>query len=200
MLKTFLFLGISGCGKGTQAAFAADYLKENSPEIPIRRLEMGGLFREVWGKEGNYSYERSKAIMEKGLLQPSFMQVMLWSGFFLDEMKGTEHLIIDGAPRRLLDAELMHGAFGYYKRENPVIFFIDIDRETAKKRIKARSIEQDRIEDSYEHLVEQRLQWFEEEARPALMYFRDREGYTFVRIDGNGTREEVWSQIKPYLI
>lgn len=192
---TLIFLGPSGCGKGTQVELVKKYLSEKDSETPIAHLVMGDLFRAMWKKEG-YSFDLSKEIMIEGGLQPSFMQVKLWSQFFVDNVHGNEHIIIDGSPRRVTDAELMESAFDFYGREKPTLVFINCDIAESKERIIKRAEKEGRREDLKEETIDSRMEWYKEHVVPSIDFFRNKDKYNFAEIDGNGTIEEVFAEIK----
>ena len=104
--QTFIFIGRSGCGKGTQADLLQQKLREKTPETPIFYLETGERFREYIQSE-TYSSNLSKDVMEKGGLQPEFLAVWNWSSLFVEKMQGNEHLVLDGTPRKLDEAEVL---------------------------------------------------------------------------------------------
>ncbi len=190
--QTLIFLGPSGSGKGTQVEKVKAYLQEKDVDTPIAHLVMGDLFRSMW-KGDRYSDDVSRAINIEGGLQPGFLQVALWSQFLVDNVHGNEHLIIDGSPRRVIDAELMETAFDFYKKEKPVLVFINCDLDIVKERIIERA---SRPEDKDEKTIDSRLAWYTEFVVPAIDYFRNKEKFGFVEIDGSKTREEVFVEIK----
>ena len=196
--KTCIFLGPSGCGKGTQAGFTKDHLNFMTPETPVKTLVMGDLFRKFWGEDKTLTGELSRANNQRGDLQPNFMQVRMWARFLVDKMTGNEHLLIDGSPRRILDAQMFHEVFSFYGMGKPIIFFIDTDRDKAKDRLIKRGQKHGRNEDVPD-LIDKRLDWYEKDAKPAIMFFKDKPEYIFAHIDGNGTQEEVWNQVREYL-
>ena len=101
MLETFIFIGRSGCGKGTQAKL----LQENYPPLrdaPVFYLETGARFREFLKKE-SYTAGLARKIAVRAARQPDFLAVWMWSHFLVDgtsEVKpslvGAEHWVIDG--------------------------------------------------------------------------------------------------------
>jgi len=192
--QTFIFLGRSGCGKGTQARKIEKYLKTEDKNRDVLYLEMGDLFRNFWKKE-NYTNSISKKLMEKGDLQPAFLQIYLWTNYLLDNLKENEHLIVDGTPRRVTDAEAMDSAFKFYGRTRPNFIFLDVSREWAKKRILERVKAQGREEDFDEEVIDSRLDWYDEFVEPSINFFRDDPFYNFVEINGEQSIEEVHQEI-----
>ncbi|MDZ7726668.1 MAG: nucleoside monophosphate kinase [Candidatus Campbellbacteria bacterium] len=198
-LQTFIILGSSGSGKGTQTRMLNQYLEEVDKERGVIELVMGDNLRELWRRQG-YTEERSKELMELGKLQPSFLQIYTWTQFFIDNLEGNEHLIVDGTPRRIEDAIAMDSAFRFYERPKPKFIFLDISREEAKKRLLERSAQSKNktdlrsIEDE-EEKIESRLDWFEEFVLPAVDFFKNNPDYKFINIDGELPVEEVHRSI-----
>lgn len=201
--QTLIVLGPSGCGKGTQIKLIKEYLAEQGNTLPVVHLVMGDLFRAFWETEG-YSRNLSRSIQKEGGLQPAFMQIRLWSQFFVDNISGNEHIIIDGSPRRILDAKLMESAFDFYKREKPTMIYTKCDRSISIERIKERADRKgkkgSRAEDRTEETIKSRMDWFDEFVVPAIDYFRDKDKFNFVEIDGNVGIQEVFAQIKEKLL
>ena len=193
--QTLIVLGPSGCGKGTQIKLIKEHFQQKGNKLPVVNLVMGDLFRKFWKEEG-YTQDMSRKIVKAGDLQPGFLQIRLWSQFFVDNLGGKEHLIIDGSPRRLIDAKLMESAFEFYKHEKPTMVFINCDRKIAKERILSRARVESRTEDLKEEVIDARLDWYEEFVIPAIDYFRDKEKFNFVEIDGSVGIQEVFEQIK----
>jgi adenylate kinase len=187
--KTFILIGRSGCGKGTQAELLEKFLKEKSPNIPIIHLETGKLFREfIKGKK--YTHEMSRIIYENGGLQPEFLTVHLWSDFFVDNMKEGVHLIIDGTPRKLHEARILHTAFEFYKREKPQIIYLNVSRKWSEEKLLARK----RVDDNKRD-IKARLDWFDTEVAPTIDFYRNDSFYDFHDVDGERTIGEIYEDI-----
>src|SRR3989344_8323139 len=76
--QNFIFIGMSGCGKGTQAKLLGEYLKKIDPEREVFFLETGAEFRRFIQGEG-YTQRLSKKIYDEGGSQPEFLSVYMWS-------------------------------------------------------------------------------------------------------------------------
>ncbi len=182
--KTFLFMGRSGCGKGTQVKLLMDYLKSKS-ETPIFYLQTGQVFRDMIKNE-TYTGKLSSRIDTEGRLQPEFLAVWAWSHLMVDNLRGDEHLILDGMPRRFHEAPVLDSALKFYERENPYIIHINVSRESSKERLLSR-----KRSDDNEESVERRLSWFDTEVMPAIDYFKQNPSYKFLDLDGERTIEEI---------
>lgn len=187
--QTFMFIGRSGCGKGTQAALLMDSLKKQDQKRGIFYLEMGQKFRDFIQKEG-YTNALSRAIYEKGELQPSFLTVYTWSDIFINGFKEGEHLIIDGTPRRLEEAQVLDGALKFYGREKPALVYLRVSKKWSEKKLLARN----RIDDNKKDIAA-RLAWFDTEVLPAIDFYRNNSDYRFVEVSGEQRPEKVHEDI-----
>ncbi|MBU1557835.1 nucleoside monophosphate kinase [Patescibacteria group bacterium] len=188
--KTYIFIGRSGCGKGTQIDLVSKKLKEVTPEIGINYISTGQDLRKFW--EGDsYTHKLSKEIVEKGDLQPEFLVTYLWGKDLVEDMNGNEHLILDGTPRRLNEAEVLDSAVRFYRRENPTVIYVNVSREWAKDKLLKRGRHDDTDEG-----IDERLDWFDRDVVPAIDYLKNNPTYNFVDINGEQTIEEVFAEIE----
>ena len=187
--QTFIFIGRSGCGKGTQAELLLKLLKAKDPNSEIFYLETGANFRE-FVKGEKYSNKLSAEIMKNGDRQPDFLAVWMWSHVLLDKFKGAEHLFFDGITRSLSEAMAFTTALEFYNRKATVIY-INVSREWSKERMVARG----RSDDKSLAEIEKRLNWFDRDSMPAVAYFRVNDRYTLFPINGEQTIEEVHQNI-----
>lgn len=188
--QTFIFIGRSGCGKGTQAKLLQEKLKEKNPETSIFYVETGHRFREFI-KENSHSSLLSKEIMDRGALQPEFLAIWNWSSMLVDGMKGNEHLILDGTPRKVDEAEVLDSAIRFYKREKPFVIFLDVSKEFSF----ARFAERLRSDDREKQVIEERMKWYEEHVIGAVRYYWKNENYRFLHIQGEQSIQEVHNEI-----
>lgn len=187
--QTIIFIGRSGCGKGTQAQLVEKILEQKSPEKIIVHLETGKLFREFI-KGATHTQEVSKNILEGGGLQPEFLTVHLWAGFLVGNMRKDCHLLIDGTPRRRDEASVLHTAFQFYERTKPHVIYLNVSREQSE----ARMLERKRKDDTKQD-IQLRLDWFDQEVMPAVEYYRNNAFYSFHDINGERPIEEVHNDI-----
>ncbi|OGG47574.1 hypothetical protein A2671_01810 [Candidatus Kaiserbacteria bacterium RIFCSPHIGHO2_01_FULL_49_13] len=186
---TFVFIGKSGSGKGTQAALLMEELKRRDPKRSILYVETGAKYREFFSStdaERSYSRDIAKSISANGGLQPAFLTIWAWTDALVKGMRGDEHIVFDGAPRRSDEPPVLESAFDYYHRDRPHIIYLDIDHGTAKARLIARG----RHDDTDEAIAE-RLGWFDSDVLPIVDYYRNNPKYRFLDIDGEHRIEEV---------
>jgi adenylate kinase family enzyme len=186
---TFIFIGRSGCGKGTQADILQKYLREKDPQGEILYVETGANFRKFIAGE-KYSNKLSADIYKTGARQPDFLAIWMWSHIVLDEIKGNEHIIFDGITRSLPEAQSFTTALTFYNRRAHVIY-IDVSREWSEQKLVSRG----RADDKSMEEIKKRLDWFERDTLPAVEYFKSHRAYDFHEINGEKTIEEVKDQI-----
>jgi len=187
--QTYIFIGRFGCGKGTQAEMLIERLKRDgvvTSEHPIYYQETGNRFREFI-KQDSYSSRLEKALMDQSERAPDFLAVWIWSSLFIETLNGREHLIIDGSPRSLLEAQILETALNFYRREPVTVVYVDVSREEARKRLLARG----RADDQKPGDVDKRLSWFDRDVLPAVEYYREHPRYRFIEVDGEQTREKI---------
>lgn len=191
MLHTIIFIGRSGCGKGTQADLFKNRIhQQDEKHHPILYVETGERFRQFI-RDKQYSSELSKAIYEKDERQPNFLACWMWATVLIDELGDSMHLIFDGAPRARAEAELLTTAIRFYSRERPTVIHINVGREWSEKRLLARG----RSDDLTLEKIDKRLDWFDKDTVPAINYFKSDPFYRYIEIDGEQSIEKVHSDI-----
>ena len=189
-LQTFIFIGRSGCGKGTQVSLLQAYIKKQDDKRHLFYIETGERFRQFI-KEHSLSSRLAAEIYKTGNRQPDFIAVWMWSHLLVERVTGEEHVIFDGTPRSLQEAQIIDTAMTFYNRQRPHVIYLNISRETSKARMIARR----RMDDINEEEIERRLNWFETDVVPAVEYFRKYPKYAFVELDGNRPVDEVQKEL-----
>src|SRR3989344_829422 len=125
--KTFIFIGRSGCGKGTQASLLIDdYARQGQPSY---RIESGAMFRSFIVEDG-YTNRLARTILERGELQPEFLSIWVWSNIFIRDLQDpTEHLVLDGMPRRYHETPVLDSALDFYGRNERYVLYLNVSRE-----------------------------------------------------------------------
>lgn len=186
--QTFIFIGKSGSGKGTQAALLADYLNTKSSN-KIFNIETGAEFRKFIN--GNsFSAKMAKEIQVAGARQPDFLAINMWGQLLINTLEEGEHIIADGCPRSKLEAMVLETAFRFYKRDKPFIVYLDVSHDSVTDRL----IKRGRADDQHE-VIKKRLQFFEDDVRPAVEFYAENFGYNFLHIDGEPSVEEIHNDL-----
>ena len=185
--KAFVFFGRSGCGKGTQAKLLSDFLKSQGKEILY--TETGGQFREFI-KEDNYAAKLTGDILKAGALIPVFLPIWIWTDILVKNFTGKEDLVLDGVCRRLEESVALDSAFDFYKIKKQKIILINVSDKWSFSRM----MERKRADDTPEK-IQNRLDWYEKDVRPSVEYFRNKNGYNFIEINGEQSIEDVHKDI-----
>ena len=189
-LGTFIFIGRSGCGKGTQAALLSDYLEKNNPADGVFIIETGEELRD-FAEKGGYLPDLVKKVMDGGELLPAFVSVFAWAGQILHNLKENQHIIMDGAPRRPEEASIIDSAFKFLGRRNVQVIFLNVSEEWSVARLKERG----RGDDLERSDIKNRMKWLESHVMPTIKKFKETEGYIVHDIQGEQTIEEVHKEI-----
>jgi adenylate kinase family enzyme len=187
--QVFIFIGRSGCGKGTQAKLLMDHLKANDKSRESLYIQTGAELREFI-KGDSITQKICKQIYTNGGLQPEFLAVYTWIKLLVDRYTGNEHIIFDGTPRKFHEAGVIDSTIDFYKFGTPHVINIDISHEEAKKRLMARG----RMDDD-EKDIEKRLSWYNTDVAPAIEFFQENSRYHFHRIDGQQSVDGVTKDI-----
>ncbi|MFZ2303195.1 MAG: nucleoside monophosphate kinase [Minisyncoccia bacterium] len=190
-LQTVIFTGRSGAGKGMQSEHLKRYLAEHSPETQVLYIETGAYFRKYVTEAGN-TWERARKIIEAGNRQPDFLAVWMWATAFIQNFKGNEHLVFDGAPRALPEAKILDTALPFFDRVNPAVVFLDVSQEWAEERLRGRG----RSDDLKPEVVARRFAFFTKDVIPVIEYYRTNPTYRFLQINGEQKPEDVFNDIK----
>lgn len=188
--QAIIFIGRSGAGKGVQSGLLQKYLSEHAPETPIFYVETGQHFRRHVQGAG-YTWDRARVVNGQGGRQPDFLAVWVWANLFVENYRGIEHVIFDGTPRSLNEAKLLHTALPFYECSDPAVIYLNISRDEAEVRLRARG----RPDDLDPEALMRRLAWYDDDVVPAIEFYRATPPYRFIEINGEQTPEEVHKDI-----
>lgn len=214
-MKIVILLGRQGSGKGTQAKLLAK-------EFGLEYVGSGDLLRGFY--EGTtFSARKAKEVMERGDYVPTPLIFRLWMDrleFLKNRGGNLAGIVLDGSPRKMLEAKLLDQALEWYEWEGAVeVLLIDISREAAIDRLTKRRICEKcgkvipwvgtykdlkscdacggalvtRADDTPE-AINSRLDLFESETVPVIEYYREKSGIK--NIKGEQSIEGVYGDIK----
>ena len=187
--QAFIFIGRSGCGKGTQAELLTKKLNEKDANIPVMYISTGMELREFI-KGDTYTQKKCKELYNTGGLQPEFLAVVMWVNRYFKDFAGDQHVIMDGMPRKIHEAGVLHSAIEFYGFEKAWVINIDISSEESAKRLLARK----RFDDN-EAEIKKRLLWYETDVEPTLSYYDGNPKYTFIKVFGERPIDEIHADI-----
>lgn len=180
--KTFVFLGISGSGKGT----VAEHLQRALEESII--ISTGGTLREI-ARQPNLMGRYIRDILDRGGLVPHWVASFLWIRKLTEELRGDEHLIFEGAPRRIEEARLMDEVMKALGRPLPVAAYLELPPRAAEERL----VKRGRSDDNH-RAIRARFEFFRKHVHPVIRYYRNQK--RLVTINADQTRDEVWEEAR----
>ncbi len=189
--QTFIFIGRSGSGKGTQVKLLDEYIKNKDTEKrAVVHIETGARFREFI-KQDTYSSKLAQEVMKRGERQPDFLAVWMWSHVFVENLNNSlDHWIIDGTPRSLAEAQVLDTTFSFYKREKPIVIYINVSRAWSENHLMSRGRTDDTRED-----IDKRLTWYEKDVIPAVEFYKSDSSIYLLEINGEQSIENVHKDI-----
>lgn len=167
-------------------------LKKLDPARALLYIETGAELRR-FNEGSTYTATLNKKIQDTGGLLPEFVPIYMWSNVLINRFTGAEHVVFDGTPRKVLEAQLIETVFPFYSLK-PHIIYLDVHHEESKKRLLLRGKTSGRKDDN-EDAIERRKQAYEQDIHPTIEYFRKRSMVYFHDIDGIGTIEDVHARI-----
>ncbi|MBU6370689.1 MAG: nucleoside monophosphate kinase [Patescibacteria group bacterium] len=179
----YVFMGRSGSGKGTQVAMLKDYFARH--DMPFLHIETGAFLR-AYAKGDSYVQKIVKRLIEAGNLAPDPVIIGLWINYIIEHFTGTEQLIFDGAPRKLVEAVFLDSTMKFLEIANYKILNIEVSRASATARLTARA-----RSDDIPSAIENRMNWFDKDVVPALEFFRTNKDCVVLDIDGEQTPDAV---------
>ncbi len=211
MEKVIILLGKSGSGKGTQAELL-------QKKFDLDYIGSGDLLR-ARAKKTDFTGKNLGKVLNSGRLAPTAVMLKLWldKAEQLRNKKKLKGFIMDGNPRKILEAYLIDEALDWYKW-SPKIFLIDISNKEAIWRLTKRRVCKKcknilpfvgefrkmkkcpkcggqlttRSDDKIKS-VKNRLAWFKKDVQPIINYYR--KSSRLVKINGEQPIENVHKDI-----
>ena len=182
--STFVFIGRSGCGKGTQAALLQTYLEGEGCEV----LKLGtGDFARERAERDTLTGKWIKSILQAGGFFPHWLAGALMIEMIEPKLTAHEQvLLLDGSPRRMHEAEVLDDFMTHLKRPRVRAIHLDISEDECRRRMLARG-----RGDDTEDAITNRLTWFTAQVAPVLGYYGDR----LITVSGVGSRESISAKI-----
>ncbi|MFH1036891.1 MAG: nucleoside monophosphate kinase [Patescibacteria group bacterium] len=209
-----ILLGKSGSGKGTQADLLVEKFK-------LDYIGSGDLLRNR-AKKNDFVGKRIAQILSEGDLIPLPAIFKLWmdeTEKIINKNKNFRGMVMDGNPRRIMEAYLIDDVFKFYRWDKNVkVFLVDISDKEAIWRLTNRRIckkckeivpftkefrnikvcpqcggELEKRSDDTISSVKKRLAWFRKDVQPIVNYYK--KAGKLVKIDGEQSIENVFKDI-----
>jgi adenylate kinase len=211
----YIIMGRSGSGKGTQAQILKSFLEKknekkdiessgyvNFAEVKPRKvihITTGDNFRELV-KRDSYSAEKIKKTLNEGGLIPEFLAIWNWSNIFIDNLNKEEIVILDGAPRKMMEIEALEGALSFYNYKKVNIIYLNVSADWAIDRL----IYRGREDDDEKEEQNRKMSWFETNVLPCIDLYKKKSkivaennhiNYNFIEVNGEQSIEGVNAEI-----
>ncbi|PIP55756.1 MAG: hypothetical protein CO183_01865 [Candidatus Zambryskibacteria bacterium CG_4_9_14_3_um_filter_42_9] len=182
MIKTFVFLGLHGAGKGMQA----DFLNKKTG-YPI--ISTGGELRKIV-KDGKFIGKKVAEVMNSGELMPSWFVSYIFQHALIS-FNEEDGIIFEGAVRKVEEARFFAEVCEWLGRDYRILH-LKVSEETVAERLSKRRDIEGRADDD-PSVFETRLKNFYEHTAHSLEYFRSIN--KVIDIDGEPLPEEVFAEI-----
>ena len=111
---TVIFIGPQGSGKGTQIDKLDKVMIEKDPVRRVVDIQTGRRFRGMAARSETFAEKKVVATLDTGMLQPDFLTYVLWGEAMLDQLDSKSHLLIDGFPRTVKQADVLDDALDFF--------------------------------------------------------------------------------------
>ncbi len=176
--EVLVILGAPGSGKGTLA-------KVLQSDYGIHHISTGDLIR-------NSDDEELKKIIAGGNLIPDSMMVKMLVAE-LKKIDASEGVIFDGFPRTIKQAKKLDSILGKMGLGLNHAIFLDLDEETAKKRIKDRAKKENRKDDSSDEIIDNRFKEYHDKTFPLVDFYK--RSRKLLKIEAEGGKDKVLSKV-----
>lgn len=183
MLNIVLF-GAPGCGKGTQAQL----LKER---FGIEHVSTGEVIRGHI-RRGTELGKQVQACIERGELAPDELVISMIADYVASH-KDAKGCIYDGFPRTTAQAEAFDKILSENGLQVDLMVRITVEEQELIRRILLRGKDSGRADDSSEEIIRQRLEVYWAQTAIVANHYKAQNKY--VKVDGEGTIEEVFERI-----
>ncbi len=173
-----IFFGPAGAGKSVQGQILA--ARHN-----WRWLSTGQLLRDT------HNVTLLEQMQTGALVDPAMVSDIM--GQALVRAKDIEHVILDGFPRELSQAEWLIASQPTHQRSIGVVVVLEVPKAEIIRRLQLRG----RADDTPE-AIEERLQIYRREMYPILSYLTEKSVHV-AHIDGTGTVGQVHDRIETEL-
>lgn len=187
-LPILILLGAPGAGKGTQARRVAEALS-------IPAISTGAIFRANMAEETELG-RRARTYMDAGEFVPDSVTNPMISAR-LDAPDTDGGFILDGYPRTLAQAHFLRDTLARRCRQVALVIEIVVDQDEVVARLLNRAGQEGRSDDT-EPVIRHRMAVYHERTEPMATYYADQD--LLHQVDGMGTVDEVWEQIRAALV
>ncbi|MSU76295.1 nucleoside monophosphate kinase [Patescibacteria group bacterium] len=184
-IQALVIFGGQGSGKGTQSTLLGEKLK-------AVHIGMGDVLRKLATENTDSGWQIKKTI-EAGNLIPDEQATQIIRGQ-LEKIPKDQGFVIEGYPRTIQqskDYQAMLEAFGRMKPK-PTFVHLTVPEDELRSRLEKRQ-ELENRNDDIEHLIERRMQIYQQQTKPVLDAVGD--WADVIEVNGNQPIPDVTNQI-----
>ncbi|MFH1626626.1 MAG: nucleoside monophosphate kinase [bacterium] len=186
-LSVYLFMGRSGCGKGTQIELFKKKLKINNNKILC--IESGPILKN-FAKGNSYTQKLTKKIVEVGGLLPESIAICRWQQYLIKNFTGKENIIFDGISRKFLEAQILDKTLKFYNIQKYKVIHINTSSSWCTEKLLARN-----RKDDTKKGIEKRMKWYDTDVSQSINFFKNNKDCEFIDVNGEQTIEQVHNEI-----
>lgn len=190
---TFVFIGRSGAGKGTQFELLKKHLSHIDTSRNQYSVVMGDIFRNFFKADARLAHI-ARDITNKGGFQPDFFTSGLFVAHIAHTLPQDAHVFIDGFPRSVEQLTALNDLAQYAHLENIIYINIEVEAEEVKRRLLSRGRTDDTVEG-----ITKRLSEYDRTVVPLLDHIKNNPTYVYLEIDGNRSINDIHEDIKSKL-
>jgi len=189
-IKTVIFIGPQGSGKGTQIERLKEVLEAKDERRRVVDIQTGRRFRALAARQETFAEDKVAATLESGQLQPDFLVAVLWGQAMLDQLDNKSHLLIDGFPRTVGQISDLESALAFFERGQVDVINLETPEEVVRQRMLARA-----RADDIDQSIAERLRWYREDTLPVLAHYQQAKDVTVHNLDGTASVDNVHQQV-----
>ena len=188
-IKTIIFVGRSGSGKGTQIDLLKQFITEKKGQ-QIKSIVMGDIFRGFFSEEG-YIQEVAKDLsVRQGKFQPDFLTDALFVSNVIKNADKDSVMFFDGYPRNAHQLGLIKELLEYLGRKDPLFINLEVARQSVKERMLLRG-----RGDDHEDAIENRLDEYDKFVSPMIENAKADDYFKYIEINGEGSVQDIHNNI-----
>jgi len=188
--QTFIFIGRSGSGKGTQVELLKQHLSNKHKDLEIKSITMGDIYRSFFKEDGFVQNISRDLTMNQGKFQPDFLTNALFVRKTIDIIDENSIMFFDGYPRTIDQLNILKELLEYVKRTEPIVLNLEVSKENVKERLLARG-----RGDDNEKAIENRLEEYEKFVVPMVRVLKSDSFFKYIEINGEGEINNIHNDI-----
>ncbi len=186
-MRTIIFIGPQGSGKGTQVDMLAKSL--GALDQLVTKIQTGDIFRSLSLRK-NYAASKIDQCIRAGNLMPDAITSGLVIDKLIQEVSLNNTILFDGYPRNKAQLNTLRQVLNFFDRDEIYVIHLETSEEIVIKRMKDRGRNDDTDES-----IRARLATYSKETIPLLENLRDLENVTVYDINGEGSVNDVHNMI-----